>query len=421
MDRISELYEKAAAALQVVAGSRHMDVPGLQAALEPSFASAGFRAAVPGVQQSLLVIRLDRIGDFILMSPFLRELRRSYPAAWITLVVSPVVANLAERCPYVNEVLVLDLTEPQLTVRGLTQALDFARGQLWDRHFDRAFCPRASRSVCVDGSVAYLSGARERIGFSANTFGHAEASMRRWEVADGFLTQAVQLPQQPMQELEHNLLLLKTAGIVVQDQRLEAWFDAADAARAATLCEGFAPGRRLVAVSLGASEPRKTYPMELLAQALTALSADGVAFLLLGGPGDRTAGESLAAALPEGTARNLAGAGSLRVSEALIARTVLYIGNDTGLLHIAAALRRPVVEISCDLPDEAAAVPYLHLPVRFAPWQVPYILLRPEQGLEPCRGLGSPLGCMAPSAHCITRIRPEQVVAAARSLLALRF
>ena len=420
MDTMSKLYERATAALKVVAKSHHLDVPGLRTVLEPSFAAAGFRAAVPHAQQSLLVIRLDRIGDFILMSPFLRELRRGYPAAWITLVVSPVVENLAVRCPYVNEVLTLELTEPQLTVSGLTKALEFARDRLWARHFDRAFCPRASRSVCVDGSVAYLSGARERSGFSANTFGH-EGEPRRWEVLDQFFTQVVQLPQRPLQELEHNLLLLQETGVMAQDQRLEVWFDAADAARAATLCEGFAPDCRLAAVSLGASEPRKTYPVELLAQALTPLAADGVAFLLLGGPGDRAAGETLASMLPEGTARNLAGAGPLRVSEALIARTELYIGNDTGLLHMAAALRRPVVEISCDLPDTAVPAAYLHLPVRFAPWQVPYILLRPAQGMEPCRGMDSPLGCMASTVHCIAQIPPEQVTAAARSLLAIRF
>ena len=130
--------------------------------------------------------------------------------------------------------------------------------------------------------------------------------------------------------------------------------------------------------------------------------------------------EQLVQALPAGKAVNLAGQAALPVSEALVARSVLYIGNDTGLLHMAAALQRPIVELSCDLVVPQG-LDYLHLPVRFEPWQVPYILLRPEHGLEPCTKLSSPLGCMAPAAHCITQIPPAAVTAAARQLLALGY
>ena len=53
----------------------------------------------------VLVVRLDGIGDVVLTTPFLRELRRTLPKAWITLVVAPQVYNLVACCPYVNEVL----------------------------------------------------------------------------------------------------------------------------------------------------------------------------------------------------------------------------------------------------------------------------------------------------------------------------
>ena len=58
-----------------------------------------------GCFSSILVIRLDEIGDMVMMSPFLRELRQNYPSAHITLVVNPIVYNLVELCPYVNKVL----------------------------------------------------------------------------------------------------------------------------------------------------------------------------------------------------------------------------------------------------------------------------------------------------------------------------
>jgi len=79
---------------------------------EPAFRLLGYRpAGLPDALEDarrLLVIRLDRIGDLVLFSPFLRELRRCAPKARITLVVSPETADLAARCPRVDEVLVFD-------------------------------------------------------------------------------------------------------------------------------------------------------------------------------------------------------------------------------------------------------------------------------------------------------------------------
>ncbi len=60
----------------------------------------------------MLVIRLDEIGDVVLTTPLLRELRRNLPRAWITLVVKKQVYNLVVNCPYVNEVLSFDWQAP---------------------------------------------------------------------------------------------------------------------------------------------------------------------------------------------------------------------------------------------------------------------------------------------------------------------
>ena len=420
---LGRLYKKLAAELAAVRESHRMDIARWQEQLEPCFQEAGLReASTQGAMLSILVVRLDRIGDFILMSPFLRELRRSFPAARISLLVRPVVAELARRCPYVNEVLELELADRQLTLTGMQRLLEFAHEHLWERSFALAFCPRASDSVMVDGMAAYMSGAQQRIGCSANVFGvQADSYEKRALLFDRLFTKAVRQPQRPMQELERNLLLLEAAGLQVQDRRLEVWFTAADRWQAAQLLAAVPRNRRLAAVSIGASEPRKTYPVELLAKSLAVLAAqEELCFLLLGGPEERAAGEQLAQALPAGKAVNLAGQAALPVSEALVARSVLYIGNDTGLLHMAAALQRPIVEISCDLVVPQG-LDYLRLPVHFEPWQVPYILLRPAKGLAPCDGLHSPLGCIAQESHCIREIAPETVAAAALQLLRIGY
>ena len=58
--------------------------------------------------RSILVVRLDAIGDLVLISPFLRELRHLNPNAWITLVVDTQFVNLVELCPLVSEVLTFE-------------------------------------------------------------------------------------------------------------------------------------------------------------------------------------------------------------------------------------------------------------------------------------------------------------------------
>ena len=76
---------------------------------EPIFWMQGRRSrrngfSLEGVRR-VLILRLDEIGDVVMTTPLLRELRRNAPGAWITLVVKPATRNLVGRCPHVNEVL----------------------------------------------------------------------------------------------------------------------------------------------------------------------------------------------------------------------------------------------------------------------------------------------------------------------------
>ena len=119
------------------------------AELEPVFEQEGYRGTQKAGVQNILVVRLDKIGDFVLMSPFFRELRRNFPSARITMIVNQGIYNLAECCPYVNEVLTLPM-QNKITVSGLQATLDLAKEKLWERYFNLALCPRCSEAVIVD-------------------------------------------------------------------------------------------------------------------------------------------------------------------------------------------------------------------------------------------------------------------------------
>ena len=79
--------------------------------IEEYFEKNGFREADDN--KNILVIRTDAIGDFILTSPVLRELRKNYPDSHITLVCNPLVYDLAEKCPYIDEILSCDGTSQE--------------------------------------------------------------------------------------------------------------------------------------------------------------------------------------------------------------------------------------------------------------------------------------------------------------------
>src|SRR6516165_1230519 len=106
---------------------------------EPVFRLLGKRKNAKGLPhvncRRILVVRLDEIGDVVLCSAFLRELRRNFPCATITLIVKPATRNLVELCPYVDEVLTFDWRAINLRTRHL-RALWMAVKRCWPHSFD---------------------------------------------------------------------------------------------------------------------------------------------------------------------------------------------------------------------------------------------------------------------------------------------
>src|SRR5437764_607347 len=126
----------------------------------------------------ILVVKPDEIGDVLLTSAFLRELRHNYPKAWICLVVKPAVYNLVEYCPYINELSTYDWTSRRYLGRfqGSWRAYKFVRRTFRTLRFDMAILPRSDADFYHATFIAFFSRAKKRIGFS-ETF---TADRRRW-------------------------------------------------------------------------------------------------------------------------------------------------------------------------------------------------------------------------------------------------
>ena len=113
-----------------------------------------------------------------------------------------------------------------------------------------------------------------------------------------------------------------------------------------------------------------------------------------------------------GVVTSAAGVVAIPATAALIARAKIYVGMDTGPMHVAAAGRIPVVEISCHPSSGRADHP--NSPARFGPWGTPSRVLQPQARSEQCRD-----GCSVINApHCIRAVASADVVDAALQLLA---
>lgn len=387
------------------------------ARLEQIFQQHGYREEPDGDEEHILVLRLDEIGDTILTSAFLRELRRNYPNAWITLVVRDSIYPIAELCPYANEVLALHSWKNDVPLAArISGFVEFCKKYLWKHHYSKCFCPRWDVDIQFSLMLGYLSGARRRIGYSENVYPQKAVKDRGWNAA---LTDVVVNPPYIVHEAERSLFLLKATGHVVRDDSMEVWLGEGDRKRAEYFLNGKPEGYRLIAVTIGSREQHKSYPPELMTKALNLLVPKGCCFALLGGPEDAETGEQIRAALPDGISLNLVGKTSIRESCAVISMSSLLIGNDTGLTHAAAALHVPIVELNCHAYNTPLFTWSFY--VRFFPWQSRCIVLRPAQALEGCEKpedvTSQVKGCCSNEAHCIRGISPERIVDAVERLL----
>lgn len=359
--------------------------------------------------QRVLIVRLDAIGDMVLTTPFFRELRHNLPEAWIVLVVSRTTFNLVELCPYANEVLALEQPAPGpwMAARQLWGALKFASAHFWRRRFDLALVPRWDVDHYAASFVAYFSGAACRVGYSEETTTLKSDVNCHYDLLYSKVFNDARLRH----EVLRNLDLLKCLGLDAKDSRLELWTSDEDEAAVQRLLETSEdkPYEAWIALALGTKEPKKVWPLRRYIQIGKWLVERGnIRLVLVGGESELEPGDRFVREVPSTV--NLVGKLSLRQSAVLLGRCKLYVGNDTGPMHLAAAVGTPVIEICCH--PVSGELKHYCSPARFGPWGVPHRVLQPSKARDGCQE-----GCTASEPHCILGVHVQEVQEAMLSLL----
>jgi heptosyltransferase-2 len=361
----------------------------------------------------VLVIRLDDIGDVVLTIPFLRELRRNLPNAWITLLVKPATLNLVELCPYVNEVLIHKCSGQDRARKFYLyrQALAISFKHLLAQHFDLAIVPRWDVDEYYASFIAYFSSASWSVGYSENV----RENKRKYNCNYDCLFTHVLEGDAIKHEVERNLDVTRFINGNVEQDKLELWLSEEDKAFANKVLQNHRvnPDSELVMFAPGANHPKRIWPIDRYVKlGLWLTQKYDAVIVVVGGIEDTLLGESLKRQIGAKVI-NVAGQTTLRQTAALLKCCCLFVGNDTGAMHLAAASGVPVIEISCHPVD--GLLFHSNSPFRFGPWGVSSIVLQPKHATPPCSE-----SCSAREAHCILSVAIEQAKAAVKTLLSLQ-
>ena len=380
--------------------------------MEPVFQELGLRQEpMPGGHHHILVARDDAAGDFVLFSPFMRELRRLYPTAHISLFASDRNIELARCCPYIDELILKNFEKEVGTIWELFPILArFAVECFLPQHFDLAFAGRLGiKSVGV--LLMYMGGVKRKVSYT-----QIRADMSGRKVDNGWnalLDVAVPLLPLMQSDADRDLYLLEyLLQLPIANRELELWtlvseHEAAKEAVAPLL--GKKHIRRLYTVMPCTSEPFREWPVERFVEMLKVImkKEKDLGLVLMGSQRDAQRTEAVAEKFP-GRAISLAGKLPFRVSAEVVGLTEKYIGDDTALMHIAAAKRVPVLT-TFPFPAELGLQP-LSVPVRFQPYHVPSVIVVPPKAAGPKCNIGHGTGCMEQEPHCILGITVEKML-----------
>ncbi len=331
----------------------------------------------------ILIIRTDRMGDVILSTPVIRALRKALPDAHLAMMVRPEHRELVEGHPDLNGVILFDKEGED---RGLSGTLRLAR-RLRQEQFDTAVILHSTNRVIL---LAWLAGIRRRVGY---------ARRLPWLLTD-------RLPYVKREggrhEAEYNLELLKFLDIQADHPKPFVQTTPAQEAKVEAFLKNRAGGANspLAVLHPGASCPSKRWPPERFSQVADSLIDEcGACVVVVTGPEEIARGEQVARLMRNAPLRAL-GLFSPGELACLFKRSRCLVSNDSGPVHLAAAVGTPVVAIFGRWGGGLS-------PTRWGPLGDSHRILHHDVGCRPCLAHRCPIDFV-----CLKAVSVEEVLTA---------
>lgn len=290
----------------------------------------------------ILVRATNWIGDAVMSIPALQAIRQRWPESEITILARPWVAELYRGQDFVNHIVAL--TARSGNPIAIEQAAESLRAEEYD-------CAVLLQNAFSAAWLAWRAGIPERIGYARNG-------------RNSLLTTAIPVPKRGeigAHEFYYYLALLQRAGWLesipqVGQISLQVSTAASQAAEARLENAGLVSGKRRVAIAPGAAYgSAKCWPAERFAAVGDALvEAFGVDVVLFGATSEIDICRQIMGRMRH-QAVNLAGQTSIGELAALFSKCHLFVGNDSGAMHVAAAVGVPVVAVFGSTDPEGTA------------------------------------------------------------------
>ena len=347
--------------------------------------------------KNVLCIRLDTIGDVVMTTPAIRALRESHPSRRITLLTSSAGAATASLVPEVDEVIVYDAPWLKATAPRIDSTPEYEMAeQLRRSHFDAAVIFTVySQSPLPSAFLCYLADIPLRL---AHCHENPYQLLTHW-VKDPEPENFVR------HEVRRQLDLVATIGCQTHNQGMSLLVPEPARCRVQDLLRklGFDRSHPWVVIHPGATAPSRRYPPEGFAEVARRLVLDlGILVIFTGTEPERELIEGIQTAVGVPTHSFV---GSLDLSElvALLAIAPVLIANNTGPVHIAAAVGTPVVDL------------YALTNPQHTPWGVDHRVLFHDVPCKYCYKSICPQG----HHNCLQLVTPESIVRATSELLYL--
>ena len=287
--------------------------------------------------RKVLVIRLSSIGDVILVTPMLRALKARFPACAVDMITRTEFAALLQGNPHIDRLRTVDVAEGRAGLRALNLAL-------MEEHYDAVFDLHNNfRSRII------------RNGLSSRVHVVRKRTMRRFLLTHLHWNTFEDVVPVPERYIE------TAAGYGVRPDadgpRLYPDEGTKLSARLKLRAAGADPAGAAIGICPGARHFTKRWPAEYFTELARLLAAEGERLLLFGGADDREAAAEIARADPR-RITDLTGRLSLMETAAAMEHCRAVVANDSGLMHMATAMGRPVAALFGGTVLEFGFFPY---------------------------------------------------------------
>ena len=269
--------------------------------------------------QKILIIQTAFIGDVILATPLIGNLKTQFPDAKIDFLVKNGNQSLLRNDPNLNEILVFDKKKK---VASLLELLIKIRAKKYDIVINL-------HRFASSGILTFLSGAKQKLGFKKNPFSFAYTQSFPHEIGNG------------KHEVDRNLELIKHLTSSLNRQpKLYPSIEDFEAVKTYQIENYYC----LAPASVWFT---KQAPKEIWLKLIAKLTVENSTIYLLGGPDDKELCEEIKLKTNAQKVINLAGKLSLMQSAALMKDAKRNFVNDSGPLHLASAMNAPVSAFFC--------------------------------------------------------------------------